>query len=484
MTKTNHKKIEFNANLLSVGEQMNPILAILNFFNSNSLQGHLKALQEWRDCITQDRYYTTRLQGPARLLFIYESNLKLIDAAWHLYLELQSGKSKNSYLIADEEILRLEKETWGEYPTHLNTEQLKNPFLIISNLFFKDYTLNGYHLVLYRWLEHGLSSVGTQTIEKGEFTHIFKNLQKLQEAAFVIHERTADIRHQMQEQARVGNKNIGYSNTTTKQSQIRFNKTLTPNAKIELDRIIKKILIQHPSIRLIIFLGSHTGPFTPYIFILINIKDLTPSEQISQQIEQECKPQNLLAIVAKVGRVHMASMVEPGAIFFYKYALRTGTVIYQPGDFILPGKGFAIKKIDEAKYQSQRNELKAANPLMKDITSYLQSRRFHLAASWLLFSMNVFLFKWLALLTGYFEPDVELPRLLDLTLMFTEDLKKLFIVDQPKDKRLYSILTDTYFIEESDDWRPPNENDIHLLIKKYEQLRRVAIELLDDMKSI
>lgn len=141
---------------LSPNEIKDPFLVIGDFFSADSLTGHLKDLQKWRDHVIGNGYYTDVKGNPSSLLFTHELNVKLIEAGMVLKKPFFS-EILMQYDFHDVSRINNEREQWTEYPNNLNEAELLNPFLVIRH-FFLHYSLAQYRAHLYEWLTYGLSS--------------------------------------------------------------------------------------------------------------------------------------------------------------------------------------------------------------------------------------------------------------------------------------------------------------------------------------
>jgi hypothetical protein len=143
-----------NENLnLKPTEIANPILVIADFFDVDSLSGHLERLQMWRKCILEDQYFKGEKGSPSELLHFYKLNLCLLDAAYLL-------KDENSPTTESADIYLTFKPVFGEY------------------------NLSTYREILYQWLEFGLSaSAANEFIDTIDLISVYENLQKLYNAA-------------------------------------------------------------------------------------------------------------------------------------------------------------------------------------------------------------------------------------------------------------------------------------------------------------
>jgi hypothetical protein len=175
-------------------EELNPLIAIGEFFTANDLNGHKTNLFEWRACVIEDRYYKDSKGSPSGLLFSFKINMKLIESL-HILLFANPLPDINSTeeFIADH--VRSEKSSWKFYPTLLEQQEIVFPQIAISN-FFKSYGLEELRMLLFEWLEFGLSIRGCEDfLSVKKVIYVYENLIKLYEAAWLIEERVNKLKH-------------------------------------------------------------------------------------------------------------------------------------------------------------------------------------------------------------------------------------------------------------------------------------------------
>ena len=133
---------------LSAEEAADPFKVIDDFFSSDSLEGNLEMLKDWRDFVLRDDYYRDKKGSPTGLYFFYKQNLKLIDA---MYLVMQAlsqakGREHGEHLIQLTNML-----------AHLPEAETLEIYTTLTSS-FSDYNLPQYRQQLDEWLEHGLSA--------------------------------------------------------------------------------------------------------------------------------------------------------------------------------------------------------------------------------------------------------------------------------------------------------------------------------------
>lgn len=173
--------------LLDEDELKNPYKAIQLFFDADHLSGHLEVLSYWQKLVVRPEYYN-RQNCPTNLLYMYKVTSKLIEAAY--ILRKTKGKSVAGKMgeLSEDDYFANESSKWRAFPKNLGRKELLNPYRVFRK-FFKAYSLEEYREHLYDWLSDGLSPYPAYDVHATHLITVYENLQKLFEAAWIIHER-------------------------------------------------------------------------------------------------------------------------------------------------------------------------------------------------------------------------------------------------------------------------------------------------------
>lgn len=158
---------------------------IHDFFDYRKFGAHLHFLDYWAGKISGRRSHNKHLQ-PSELLFYIEKITGLLNAVDSLIKE-NAGIEIQKRVEMPKNLLRLEQQTLLAWPGSLKTKELCNPLRVIHSLFKAD-TVDFYKDQLQRWLEAGLKS--TIFPEPIQLYPVYRNIRRLIEACWLIHERS------------------------------------------------------------------------------------------------------------------------------------------------------------------------------------------------------------------------------------------------------------------------------------------------------
>ena len=166
---------------------VNPLMVINNFFNAGKLTEHRKHLKRWRKCVVTKKQYHHKKHGPADLVFFYELNLTLLEAAY-LILHDQQQNSRQRKEITNGQLAD-EQSTPDLLYANLSLEEQLNPYQALKRI-FKRIKPQMYRDHLAEWLLSAFRKVPIdESIMPGEVISIYENLQKLYEATWLIEQR-------------------------------------------------------------------------------------------------------------------------------------------------------------------------------------------------------------------------------------------------------------------------------------------------------
>ena len=168
-------------------EVIEPFSVLTDFFGIDDLSGHLNKLKKWRYFVNRNEAYKDDRFGPGSLLFTYDQNVRLLEAAFLLeYRESITG-IKKSIVSVDE--LEAERKVLDHFPDNLTDKELQNPYAAIRKVFMEA-SLQRHRDYLHEWLYGALYiKGGCDDLEAFEMKLIYKNMMRLYSAAWLIYNR-------------------------------------------------------------------------------------------------------------------------------------------------------------------------------------------------------------------------------------------------------------------------------------------------------
>lgn len=172
-------------------EVINPIVVLDEFFSADRLSGHYSKLKYWRYYVTHDKAYKDKKHGAGSLLFTYDLNVKLLEAAYLLLYHNRIAAIKMRIVTVDE--LKQEKELWDDFPDNPSYKEMHNPYAAIKKVFSKT-PLQKYRDYLHEWLYAALyTKGGSDELSADEIELVYKNTLRLHSAAWLILKRTNQL---------------------------------------------------------------------------------------------------------------------------------------------------------------------------------------------------------------------------------------------------------------------------------------------------
>jgi len=160
---------------------------IQDFFDCRKLPQHLIFIEHWMEKILFNHPYKKRLQV-SDLLFFSAKFSRLLTACY----EIQYTSPKNA--IYFEEAIKIPKDFIPKeqkllvfYPNYLKAKEICNPLLVFQSL-FKNHSVDYYKDTLQSWVNESLSIDDEPENLKLIFP-TYKNLKRMIEACWLIHER-------------------------------------------------------------------------------------------------------------------------------------------------------------------------------------------------------------------------------------------------------------------------------------------------------
>lgn len=224
----------------------NPMSVVSDFFSADSVKGHSKRLKEWRHYVVNDEHYDEERHGPGTLLFVYDLNLKILEA---MYLLLINYK-RFSYLQdkVTEEQLEEEKEIWEFYPKNLSLKEQLNSYKVVKKV-FKKIKPQEYRDQLHEWSHVALyNNADVESLYAGEVINVYENLIKLYSAAWLIYQRDGS-RPQLKRSILENN----LAESSTEPIALRtINPEPTAAEKLALEEIKNLVIKRCPQVQMII----------------------------------------------------------------------------------------------------------------------------------------------------------------------------------------------------------------------------------------
>ncbi len=471
-------------------EVQDPILVLADFFSADSVKGHGKRLKEWRYYAVNDQHYDEKRHGPSSLLFVYDMNLRFIEA---MYLLLCNYKQEPwKYKKPDETNLEEEREQWEYYPENLSLKQQLNPYRAV-NKFFKHIPPQQYRDYLHEWLHSAMyNEANPEDLYAGEVITVYENMLKLYSAGWMICQRESrepklkrNVSEQVEEKQvqheQVPNELTGNKPDQPKQGdkpmEIRaIDPFPTEAEKLALEQIKNLIVKRCPNVQLIIHLGVHEQPFTFYLVILVAGQEKTPEHEISNKIEDNCR---YLANVYAI--VHKASSVKIGISSlerFWTAVFRKGYIIYQDANLTMPEPGvIANSSLIEKAASDHERWATQAKAFYDGAKYYLTKDNYRLAVFLLHQAAESTLIAVIRCISGYRVQMHNLSRLLRLTMLFTDELKAVFRLDTLEGSQLFELLQSAYAKSRYSSSFNPDEASVKQLAEKISTLIARADEV-------
>jgi hypothetical protein len=170
---------------LNFKEIQNPLLVLDEFFG-DWVEIHSSELKKWKKYALSSKVYRGEVHGPGELVFIYDRNIRLLEACYLLLCNYKYTYGKRNKVT--DAILEKGKQEWAFFPDDLSESELLDPYKRIKKT-FKRASLEAYRENLKEWL---LFALYTLPIDEGELsismTNIYENMCKLYSAAWIINQ--------------------------------------------------------------------------------------------------------------------------------------------------------------------------------------------------------------------------------------------------------------------------------------------------------
>jgi HEPN domain-containing protein len=448
-------------------EVENPMSVVSDFFSADSVKGHSKRLKEWRHYVVNDEHYDEKRHGPGTLLFIYDLNLRILEAMYLLLVNCKRFSYRQDKVT--EEQMEEEKELWEYYPANLSLKEQLEPYKAVKKV-FKKITPQEYRDQLHEWSHVALyNNADVESLYAGEVINVYENLIKLYSAAWLIFQRESS-----RPQLKRSTLENSLTDTTTEPIVLRtINPKPTAAEKLALEEIKNLILKGCPEVQMIIHLGTHPKPFIFYLLILISDDEKTPEHQISNKIEDNC--QYLAHVHAIVHKINSAKEALINGRRFWSSVIDKGNILYQSEEVTLPAPQEITKEILLARAQfNWKRWGKQGNEFLKGAELYRADSNFRLAAFLLHQSVESVLKAIIQAVIGYRVQMHNLSRLLRLSLLFTDELKEVFELNTTEGAQLYQLLQNAYSQSRYSSSFDPDGDSVSILSKQVTKFNKVA----------
>jgi hypothetical protein len=142
-------------------EVIDPLSVLIDFFGIDDLNGHLNKLKKWRYFVNRNEAYKDERFGPGSLLFTYDQNIRLLEAAFLLeYKDSITGDKKSVISVSD---LETERKCLDDFPDNLSDKEMHNPYAAIRKV-FSETSLQRHRDYLHEWLYGALYVKGVAMI--------------------------------------------------------------------------------------------------------------------------------------------------------------------------------------------------------------------------------------------------------------------------------------------------------------------------------
>lgn len=424
---------------LKPAEIINPLIVIADFFDVDSLDGHLERLQTWRRCIMEDQYFKGDKGSPSELLHFHKLNVCLLEAA---------------YLLKDENCL-----TTKSIYSYITLKQV-----------FDDYNLSTYRAILYQWLEFGLSvSAANEFIDTIDLIGVYEILQKLYKAAWHIHQQAAG--NSMHLGANSVEQRDDYLSIDNSVTLYDLNTAILSHQQETISNVVAKIKEKVPSVQAIIYLGQ-TPAASPNIFlmVLVDDNDQRQLQCIASTIEDSCR--NIASVIALVHRPSRLNRSR-GDNLFFSNALKC-PLIYHSGEILLPFITAISHDLREKELLIWRRWTDQGKDFLKGGEYYLNIRADQAALFSLQQAAECFLMAIIRVVNGYTTNIHNLSTLLNITRMFTNDIANVFDLENQGGKQLFNVLKNAYINVRYKDTYEADKQDVRAIYPYIKKLMVVV----------
>jgi HEPN domain-containing protein len=485
--------------LLRHDEMMEPLKVVIDFFEIDAVSGHDERFKEWRDYAVRSDHYNNARSGPGALLYVWEENVKLIEA---MFLLWHQQRKKWNYKPATDQMIAQEKLVWDYFPANLSDKQIANPYTVIEKV-FNNFSLAVYRDHLYEWLNMALTKTENRDpiIDAEEVITIYENMLELHAAAWIICQRNSPRPHlKCKKQVTLKSNNIHseqeiapHQQEATVQLTVSADNLLkplypkpSPAEILGLQKIKEVILERYATVQMIIFLGSYAEPFTYFLLLLVSDEEKKEEGQLSCDIEGQLQYLTHTHIILHKTASAICGIKDGKR--FWNQAIGKGFVVYQKAGVELPATQVISGAILEARAKFHWDCWgKQGEALLKGAEFYFNNGNYRLAAFTLHKATEAILKAIIQSVTGYRIQMHNVSRLLRLTLLFTSELKKVFELDTKDGAQGFMFLKNAYAQAHYSAKFNPDKETIHALLEKitalYHSAERIQQNLVAQLQE-
>jgi hypothetical protein len=103
-------------------EVIDPFSVLIDFFGIDNLNGHRNKLKKWRYFVNRNEDYKDDRFGPGSLLFTYDQNVRLLEAAFLLEYKDSITEDKKSIISVVD--LEAERKRLDDFPNNLSDKEM------------------------------------------------------------------------------------------------------------------------------------------------------------------------------------------------------------------------------------------------------------------------------------------------------------------------------------------------------------------------
>jgi HEPN domain-containing protein len=461
---------------LRFGEVRDPLAVVRFFFDSGWPEEQTADLWKWRHFVVTELVFTDERFGPGTLLFVYDENIKLVEAMF-LLLEMYKRAWPKTGLVGSEQ-LAAEKECWRFFPDNLAAEELANPYLVMGD-FFTRFSLPACRDMLHAWLRTALlNRSADEGMPVGELIAFYEYLLKLYSAAWLLYQRESG-----EPALRVGA--AVYPPVHLARADFRLQAIGPEPTKAELLGLeeVKKLIVERFSaVRLILHLATHNSPFTYYLLILLDDAEKTTEHEVTNKVEDHC--QFLANVFVLTHKVNSARTGLEAGQRFWSRAFAKGHLLFAAEGLELPvakevGKA---QLMGRAAYHWDRWGLQG-KAFLEGAERYQADGNYRLAVFLLHQAVESTLKAVVEAIVGYRVQLHNLSRLLRLTLLCTDELKTVFRLDTEDGAQLFALLQSSYAQSRYGHEFNPDGESVRSLLELVERFYSVAVRLYEQYLS-
>ncbi|QQL51202.1 HEPN domain-containing protein [Mucilaginibacter ginkgonis] len=461
---------------LDVNDKADPLSVIAQFFSSDWLPGHLKALAIWRKYLLSDEVFEDGRSGPANVLFTYEITIKLLEAVFLFSKTKRFRLLKDRIYLKIEDQIEQERREWIHYPGILDFKGLANPYEVILQVLERP--LDDYNDQLHEWLEIALSTSSIdESLSVADFIWVYESIQKLYEASWVIRQR--EITLTLKKDTITRNNDLKEANGRTEnnlviyQTNCSFNIVPTIAELAGLEKLTDKIVSSIENVDLIIHLGTYPRPEAYYLLILVSENNKTTEHELVNRIEDLCKP--MIDVCALVHKFDAFIRAINGENNFFYNALLNRQIAYQSKDFVIPAvKNFVNELTTKTTEETWKRWGMQGKSFFEAAQRCYEEGNYNLSLFLIHQAVENALSVIIRLCLGYRISIHNLARMLRITQIFTDDFKNVFDYNVAEDICLFKLLQSAYSAARYVDNFNVDKDSVNKLLKRVSMIIDMA----------